>query len=519
MADGDLIPTASTSAATAQERFLRLAFAAADLLLELGPEGTIRYAAGAFNAHFGAPAAQFLGENISRLIAPADGPALATALAEAHAQGRSAPSVLHLANAARASMIFAALATDAGLSVTIGRLPAPVAAPAAALQCPATFRREAEMRLATGADASLTLLDLGEDTAHHEIAAALATAPELADGSLFGTLAPGRFGVISRHTADLAALSRRIETLPAAAGQRRGIRTAAFKLTSGALGPARAARALRSALLNFASGGMAGLAEAGFSQGLEGFLAQATERAGAVQRSIAGRHFRLVFQPIVGLADRAVHHYEALLRPIQPAGARPVSTQEFVTFVEAAGLSEELDQAVLEEALSVLRAAPAATVAVNLSGLSLQNAAFQDRLLQSIRRSGLEPGRLLVELTETAEIENVAAASGALAALRAAGVPVCLDDFGAGAAAFRYLRDFRVDFIKIDGAYVHAALKSPRERAMLASMAALARDVEAKVVAEMIETPEQEALCQAIGAGLGQGWLYGKPGLLPGLRR
>ena len=100
--------------------------------------------------------------------------------------------------------------------------------------------------------------------------------------------------------------------------------------------------------------------------------------------------------------------------------------------------------------------------------------------------------------------------------LRAVGVPVCIDDFGAGSAAFRYLRDFRVDYVKIDGAYVRAAANGERERGFVASMHDLARSVGAQVIAETIETQAQAALMVSLGVRLGQGWLFGRPGPLPG---
>ncbi|HUA76109.1 MAG TPA: PAS domain-containing protein, partial [Acetobacteraceae bacterium] len=191
---------------------MRLAFTAADLLLELGPDGTIRYATGAFNTHFGAPAPDFVGESINRLIAPADRAALAAGLAEAATRGRSLPIILHLANQARAPMVLAVLAVDgagAGFSVTLGRVPASPNTVTDSLPDPASFALEAEMRLANGAPASLALLDLagegaakpagGDDEARQrEIAAALAAAPELGADPLVAAHAPGRFGVISR---------------------------------------------------------------------------------------------------------------------------------------------------------------------------------------------------------------------------------------------------------------------------------------------------------------------------------
>jgi EAL domain-containing protein (putative c-di-GMP-specific phosphodiesterase class I) len=124
--------------------------------------------------------------------------------------------------------------------------------------------------------------------------------------------------------------------------------------------------------------------------------------------------------------------------------------------------------------------------------------------------------RLLVEITETAEIEDEAEARRTVDALRALGLPICIDDFGAGAAAFRYLRAFRVDFVKVDGVYVTNAVESERDRGFIAAMVDLARTVGAQVVAERIETEAQAALMRELGVTFGQGYLFGRPGALPG---
>ena len=171
-----------------------------------------------------------------------------------------------------------------------------------------------------------------------------------------------------------------------------------------------------------------------------------------------------------------------------------------------------------------LRAAPGISVAVNMSGLSVQSPDFCARLFALLEEMRAvvgppEQGRLLVELTETAEIDDLGAATGALARLRAMGVGLCLDDFGAGAAAFRYLQQFRVDYVKIDGSFVQAAQQGGRERAMVASMVELAANAGAQTVAEMIETEEQAALMRELGVDQGQGWLFGRPGGLPGAKR
>ncbi len=228
---------------------------------------------------------------------------------------------------------------------------------------------------------------------------------------------------------------------------------------------------------------------------------------------ITGRHFDLVFQPVVHLGNRTVHHYEALLRPIAVDGMLWRTTQDFVTCAEALGLAEELDLAVLQQVLSVLTRVSGCSIAANVSGLSMQSVAFRGRLLSLLPSGSYR--RLLIELTETAEIQDVAAAATTLDRLRASNIGLCIDDFGAGAAAFRYLRDFRMDYVKIDGAYVHAAMRSKRDRDLVTSMLVLARSVGAQAIAEMIETKEQAHLMEELGSAFGQGWLFGRPGPLP----
>jgi EAL domain-containing protein (putative c-di-GMP-specific phosphodiesterase class I) len=274
-------------------------------------------------------------------------------------------------------------------------------------------------------------------------------------------------------------------------------------------------RALRHALASFARDGQAALDRAGFADGLAGFVAEAYARAVWLRRAIAERRFRMAFQPIVALHDRAPHHWEALLRP-DPDDTSPVSgPQDFVTYAETAGLSEELDWAVLAAVCGAARTARGTRIAANLSGLTLQSALFRDRLLALLDAEPLLAHRLVIEITETAEIEDEAEAVRTVEALRARGLPLCIDDFGAGAAAFRYLRAFRVDYVKIDGLYVANAARSDQDRGIVAGMVDLARTVGAKVVAERIEIEAEAALMQELGVEYGQGWLFGRPGPLP----
>lgn len=113
-------------------------------------------------------------------------------------------------------------------------------------------------------------------------------------------------------------------------------------------------------------------------------------------------------------------------------------------------------------------------------------------------------------MTETAIVENLEAANRNIQALRNLGVPVCLDDFGAGSASFNYLQHLEVDILKIDGAYIRGLVEDGREAAMIRRLVQLCQDLKIRTVAEMVETQEVEALAIEAGVDYAQGWLYGR---------
>ena len=512
------------SLAVPRDRYVAFAFSAADLLVETSIDGRIGFAAGAFRHRFGVEPEHFVGLHVSEVLTASNRAALDAALAAAATQGRIAPMVLRLNDKLRTAATVAAILVPGAaprLAFTFG----PVARPAAAVTDPASFARELEARLNEGSAGEVSLLEMKGWEAlretlspadHRMLREEINEAAGGGRGALTADLGDGRIGVLSDGQGDRPGIVQRLEKLLSARPATRNVQVegVGFQLDAGSLEPSQAARALRYALASFAEGGAEAVRAAG--SGLERVIAQAEERARALRIAVADRRFRLRFQPVVTLATRRIHHYEALLRPLPPPGRPAQKAQDFVNFVEATGLSAELDYAVTEEALLALRAAPMVSIAVNISGLSLQDTAFRDRFLALLAaHPGKDgAGRLLVELTETAEIDDMGAAATTIAMIRAAGAPVCLDDFGAGAASFRYLREFAIDFVKIDGPYVQRAMLGPRERAFVSSMVELAGTVGARVVAEMIETEAQARLMDALKVDYGQGWLFGRAGKL-----
>lgn len=520
----------------ARERFVAFAFAASDCLIETDARGRILFAVGAFRSRFGCEAEALIGRPIATLLAPEDQGLIATAIPMLAMRGRLPPSIVNLAagplsgpSSGQAVLSGLALPGQDGqfrLCLTLSPVPMGLG-PLGAAQGEgprlegAALIRAAEARMRTGSAGRLGLFEITGPAAEHlargdpALNGALAMALQVGPGGLAGSMAPGRFGLLQAGDGPLplgesaAAMARVLEQR----GVNGQIQTLELLLGHDGMNEAQAVRALRHALAAFTRGGAAALAAAGMGAGLQAFLDLLAKRRGSYRRIIAERRFRLDYQPICRLDDRQVHHYEALLR-LDGGGSAGVA--EFVTLVEGAGLSEEMDLAVAAVAAEALRDGP--SIAFNISGYSAQSPRFRAALLALLDRARVPEGRMLIELTESAEVEDEDEAAITIAALRARGVAACIDDFGAGAASFRYLRAFRVDYVKLDGSFVQAAATQERERSFVVSMLDLARTVGAQTVAERIETEEDAARMLALGVDYGQGWLFGRPGKLPGAR-
>ncbi|WP_453977836.1 EAL domain-containing protein [Brevundimonas sp. Marseille-Q4549] len=219
------------------------------------------------------------------------------------------------------------------------------------------------------------------------------------------------------------------------------------------------------------------------------------------------REFQVHYQPIVQLSSRAVHHFEALARFGSnggPAGA--------IRMAEELDLIESFDLAVAEKVLKRMRQPGAGLLkmAINVSGSSLGDDAYVENLLRMTAGAPEERRRLIVEVTETSALADIEAADRRLAGLRETGIKVCIDDFGAGAASFDYLRKLSVDAVKIDGAIVKDVETDERATAMLRSIVELCRSMKLETIAEMIETDGVANTLKGLGVDYGQGWLFGK---------
>jgi EAL domain-containing protein (putative c-di-GMP-specific phosphodiesterase class I) len=501
------------------ERFVAFAFAAADLVVELGAGDRITYAAGAFRADFGRDPDAFLGAPIASLVVPPDHDNVATALATLRRHGRLPPMPVRLANrsqkpVALAGLLLPATGDASRLCLTFALLPDPEPEPAPTSPASLLRAAEASLRASTG---RLDLIEIvAEGGAKLPLDGPLAAAlRSVAPHAIASDLASGRIGILECDPdRNLPGMAARLGPALRSRGVNATIVSHHLALAEHGLTPPQAARALRHALNLFAREGAASLVQSGYADGLPGYLAEAGLQATRLKRMIAEGSFQLVFQPIVQLAGRSVHHYEALIRPSRAAAPSLAAPQDFVMMAESVGLIEELD---LKVAARVCEAACTSgkSIALNLSSQSVQSPAFRASLLDLFRTSRAAERRVSVEITETAHIDDLDEAQRTAEALHEIGVALALDDFGAGTAGVNMLRALRPATIKIDGSYTAGIVNSPRERALFAGMVDLARAGGATIVAEWVENERQAAALQSLGVQCGQGWLFGRPAALP----
>ncbi|WP_144186436.1 putative bifunctional diguanylate cyclase/phosphodiesterase [Elioraea rosea] len=236
--------------------------------------------------------------------------------------------------------------------------------------------------------------------------------------------------------------------------------------------------------------------------------------------SVSGREpFSLAWQPIVDARTGEPACHEALIRWPRPDGPA-IMPAAFIPVAEKSGMISRVDRWVLNRAASAAVAARLPTrIAVNLSPPNLLLADLEETVTAALARSGLPPNQLVLEITEQVMMRDRDSARATVEALRKLGVMIALDDFGEGASSFNYLRDLQFDTVKIDRRLVQAAASCRRSATLLGGMIGLVRELGAMSIAEGVETEAQAALLRRLGVDAMQGWLFGRPGPLPVLRR
>jgi EAL domain-containing protein (putative c-di-GMP-specific phosphodiesterase class I) len=227
---------------------------------------------------------------------------------------------------------------------------------------------------------------------------------------------------------------------------------------------------------------------------------------------LARGEIHAAFQPKVSLRTGALVGVEALARWSSPLfGAIPPDV--FIPMAQKEGVIAELSSLILRQALDACvemrRQAPTVTVAVNFAPSLLADTALPTRLDRALILAGLPPSALIVEITESQMIGDVAGAASCLAALRARGIHCAIDDFGTGHASLLSLLRLPFSELKIDKAFVTHCTTDKDAETIIRATLGMAHEMRLHVVAEGIETPDVEVMLLALGCGTGQGFRYG----------
>jgi diguanylate cyclase (GGDEF)-like protein len=220
------------------------------------------------------------------------------------------------------------------------------------------------------------------------------------------------------------------------------------------------------------------------------------------------RRIRIAFEPVVHATTRAPAFQECLMRVTRSDGTL-AQAGEIIPVAERLGLVRMLDHRMLELVVAVLARDPSLNVSVNVSPPSTLDPDWSASLAALVRGNPALAQRLVIEITETAAIQDIDDTRGFVRRVKDLGCRVAMDDFGAGHTSFRSLRTLGVDIVKVDGAFVHNMVKSEEDRAFVHMLIDLSRRLGLETVAEWVQDEEAAALLTEWGCDYLQGALVG----------
>ncbi len=230
-----------------------------------------------------------------------------------------------------------------------------------------------------------------------------------------------------------------------------------------------------------------------------------------LKAALANREFELFFQPQNDNDTRRILGFEALVRWRHPTRGL-LSPDEFVPLAETTGLIGEIGGWVLQEACRIAAGWPRGiSIAVNVAPRQLARPDFAETVMDALLVSGLEAGRLELEITEASLIHDQDRARRVISAVKRAGVRVAMDDYGTGYASLATLKAFPFDKIKIDRSFIQNLPDDREGAAIVRSTLILGEALDIPVLAEGVETEAQLAFLHQIGCASSQGWLFGRP--------
>lgn len=234
-----------------------------------------------------------------------------------------------------------------------------------------------------------------------------------------------------------------------------------------------------------------------------------------VEQALRAERLVLAWQPVVMASDtkRAVFH-EGLIRVLDETG-RVIPARDFMGAVETQELGRQIDCAALEMGMGALARNPTLRLSINMSARSIGYTRWMSILHKGLRSCPTLGERLILEITESSAMQVPELVVAFMDELQREGISFALDDFGAGFTAFRYLKDFFFDIIKIDGQFIRNIHADADNQVLTQAMLSVGRHFDMFTVAESVETAEEAEWLRRAGVDCLQGYLFGAPRTQP----
>jgi diguanylate cyclase (GGDEF)-like protein len=253
------------------------------------------------------------------------------------------------------------------------------------------------------------------------------------------------------------------------------------------------------------------------NEDLRNEVAEAADLSVAIRQAIEHDEFVMHYQPIVDSTTNELRALEALVRWDRPGHSGLVPPDVFVTFAERSTLIVDLDRWVLDAVARQISAWqtdprwPGVPVAINVSGRHLAHDRFVPHVLEPLQRHTIDPTAIIIEITESALLDDLATAAAKLQQLRDHGVLVSIDDFGTGYTSLAHLRSLPIDILKIDRTFTATAVNGPHEESIVKLIIDTGHLLGARITAEGVETATEADTMVDLGSDTLQGFYYARP--------
>ena len=231
-----------------------------------------------------------------------------------------------------------------------------------------------------------------------------------------------------------------------------------------------------------------------------------------IAHALENNLFELYFQGIFEAADDRLAHYEVLIRMHdQDDHSHILMPGQFIPYAEKSGKILDIDRWVIRNSIELLADADVPSLAINISGRSFDEPTLPEYIAGELKRCGVAPRRLLVELTETSAVSDLHDARRFIEALRQTGCRTCLDDFGTGFSSFAYLKHLQADAVKIDGLFIRDVPSDFDNQIFVKAIVAVARGMRKVTIAECVEDLETLDMLRSFGVDAVQGYYLERP--------